>query len=305
MESEKYLASNAANDGGKVSSRFEIGNNLALNINLPASTGGGAVCGNNIKETGETCDGTDLGGATCASVLGSSYIGNLSCNTGCTSFNTNACTYQIPTNGLIGYWKFDETSGTTATDSSGNNNSGIFSGSGVTWTIGKVGGAVNFAQNTYDRINFPAAFTYSDFTISFWAKPYTHVGGEQYPVDIGPGTSAYKPVVAIFLDSTLNFVNWHLYGSSALQPTTGQINDIWQYVVFTRSGGNASVYVNGQLLSSVSNFTMTNPVNDYLTVGSIHGWTGDYSYRGSIDELAIYNRALTAGEILAIYNGQK
>jgi len=47
------------------------------------------VCGNNIKETGEQCDGTDLGGATCRSL--GYQGGNLSCNPNCT-FNTSNCT---------------------------------------------------------------------------------------------------------------------------------------------------------------------------------------------------------------------
>lgn len=48
-----------------------------------------ALCGNNIKESGEQCDGTDLGGAGCAS---QGYTGGtLSCNSSCASFNTSSC----------------------------------------------------------------------------------------------------------------------------------------------------------------------------------------------------------------------
>src|SRR3989344_8923137 len=46
---------------------------------------------------------------------------------------------QGPTNGLVGYWTFDETSGTTASDSSGNGNTGTLT-NGPTWTQGKIGG---------------------------------------------------------------------------------------------------------------------------------------------------------------------
>lgn len=54
------------------------------------AAGGGPVCGNNIKETGEACDGTDLNGQTCASQVAGS-IGTLTCNLDCT-FNTSGCT---------------------------------------------------------------------------------------------------------------------------------------------------------------------------------------------------------------------
>jgi len=56
--------------------------------------------------------------------------------------SANAQTADITT-GLVGHWKFDEVSGTTATDSSGNNNAGTLT-NGPTWTAGKIGGALSF-----------------------------------------------------------------------------------------------------------------------------------------------------------------
>ncbi len=49
----------------------------------------------------------------------------------------------MPYNGLVGWWKFDETNGTVAYDSSGNGNDGNFT-NGPTWTTGKIGGALSF-----------------------------------------------------------------------------------------------------------------------------------------------------------------
>lgn len=49
------------------------------------------VCGNNLKETGELCDGTDIGTNTCASVLGVGYTGTLGCSAGCNSWDTTLC----------------------------------------------------------------------------------------------------------------------------------------------------------------------------------------------------------------------
>src|SRR3989344_4445776 len=59
-----------------------------------------------------------------------------------------------PTNGLIGYWNFDEGSGTIAEDSSGNGNTGTLV-NGSTWTTGKVGsGAVSF-DGVNDEVTMP------------------------------------------------------------------------------------------------------------------------------------------------------
>src|SRR3989344_8523640 len=63
---------------------------------------------------------------------------------------------QAQTSGLVGYWTFDEGSGTTANDSSGNNNTGTLI-NGSTWTTGKIGGALSFdGTNDYVLINSTA-----------------------------------------------------------------------------------------------------------------------------------------------------
>lgn len=57
------------------------------------TSGGGAVCGNNVIEGSEVCDGTALAGQTCVSQGFSG--GSLACNSGCTGYNTTACTSAV------------------------------------------------------------------------------------------------------------------------------------------------------------------------------------------------------------------
>src|SRR5438093_748457 len=75
-------------------------------------------------------------------------------------------------NGLVGYWNFDEGSGTTAQDSSGNNNTGILQ-NGPTWTIGQKGQALSFDKNDDAvRVGTPATLNnLSAFSVSAWLKP--------------------------------------------------------------------------------------------------------------------------------------
>lgn len=61
----------------------------------PSPPPAAAVCGNGIIESGEKCDGTSLGGATCESVLGPGYTGTLSCKSDCT-FETSGCEAPAP-----------------------------------------------------------------------------------------------------------------------------------------------------------------------------------------------------------------
>jgi hypothetical protein len=306
MESEKFIASNAANDGGKVSSRFEIGNNLALNINLPASTGGGVVCGNNIKETGETCDGTDLGSATCASVMGTGYTGTLSCDTGCTSFNTNACTYQIPTNGLVGYWKFDEGSGTTATDSSGNNNTGTLL-NGPIWTTGKVGSALSF-DGMDDYVNCGNVnFAGGDYSIEGWFKT-TGTSDHDILAATDPASNNSHGIL-IEIDSAnhkLRFLHRSPSGTSGGQElySLNVVNDgEWHHFVAIKSSSTMYLYLDGVLQQSTTP-SGTLPALD-IVLGRLGKTLNQRYFNGLIDEVAIYNRALSTSEISVIYNAQK
>ncbi len=305
MESDKYLASNAANDGGQSATRFELGNEIALDSNLTAP-----VCGNNIKETGEVCDGTDLNSQTCATQLGAGYTGTLSCNVNCQSFVTSACTYQIPTSGLVGYWKFDEGSGTTAYDSSGNGNNGVISN--PVWSSGKLGGALSFGDvGNFVKVLNSQSLNPSKLTISVWVYPRstrTYPGiidkDGYYAGSQGYSLTLYSTTSALCFETWLPY--WAILSNSILPLNT------WNYVVATFDGNNIEkIYINGVLDSTGNSSSGISPTADgILGIGARvndTGETGAYNDRfdGKIDEVAIYNRALSSTEIQAVYNGQK
>src|SRR3989344_5954676 len=78
---------------------------------------------------------------------------------------------QAQTSGLVGYWNFDEGTGTTAQGSSGNNNTGILT-NGPTWTTGKIGQALNFdGVDDYVDVANESNFDFErtdSFSISAW-----------------------------------------------------------------------------------------------------------------------------------------
>jgi hypothetical protein len=78
----------------------------------------------------------------------------------------------------------------------------------------------------------------------------------------------------------------------------------WLYVVWTWDGTLNKIYQNGVLVASASNLNNVPYTHAALSIGSYHQ-TGAEFFNGLIDEVRIYNRALSAAEISAIYNATK
>jgi hypothetical protein len=85
----------------------------------------------------------------------------------------NAAIGDVPGSGLVGHWKFDENTGTSAADSSGNGYNATLA-NGPTWTTGIAGSAVSFATSSTNAVTFPAGLQSTSFptsgTLSFWIK---------------------------------------------------------------------------------------------------------------------------------------
>src|SRR3990167_6079208 len=111
---------------------------------------------------------------------------------------------QAQTSGLVGYWTFDEGSGATAADSSGNNNTGTLV-NGPSWTTGKIGQALSF-DGVDDLVTASGiSNTPSAFTLSAWIK------FSQLPDDKGIAGSW----------STTGYMIWTTSGKAACQIDSG------------------------------------------------------------------------------------
>ncbi|MBI2024268.1 LamG domain-containing protein, partial [Candidatus Giovannonibacteria bacterium] len=219
-----------------------------------------------------------------------------------------------PTTGLVAHWKFDEGSGTTALDSSGNNNTGTLT-NGPLWTTGKIGGALNFdGVNDYVRVNDPGAGSVLDlpgnFTISAWAKfdAFPDVSPGKYPRIVQKGFAAGDSgtwSLAIDTGGTPdNVVSLAVNGNGffARGGTSLSINT-WYHIVATKNGATATIFINGVQDGSVGTFPSGNidSNNAAMDFGKSTG-NSDGAMDGLIDDVRIYNRALSAQEISDIYN---
>ena len=201
--------------------------------------------------------------------------------------------------GLVSWWDGDAISGTTVADIQGSNDGTLVNG--ATTTPGLVGDAFSFdGVNDYIRIPASADFDFSgDFSISYWFNTTSTVGFQiatfSNPTGSGAGTGfvVYNPGDRADVYAPFS-ANWVPVFAS------GFFNDNqWHYLNLQRSGATVQYYIDAVLRDTK---TLSGDVtsNSDLLIGFVDGL--DIFYAGLIDEVSIYNRALSASEIQAIFN---
>ncbi|MGB4834083.1 MAG: LamG domain-containing protein, partial [Candidatus Moraniibacteriota bacterium] len=236
------------------------------------------------------------------------------------------------TSGLVGYWTFDgaDISGTTATDRSGNANNGTLS-NGPTKTEGKLGQALNFngpAASQYVAIADPGTASVLDFgsastiTLSAWVRPtdFTTTGGDGGVILMKGATNGtddanYGLLYSDGCTSTCNVQFSFVSGGSAHIFETDQnvlLLNTWTHISATFTFGTAGsiiIYINGIPQSgtwtSGTGSAAPSQTNEALWIGASNYSTGesvDEEFTGSIDEVRLYNRALSAGEVKSLFD---
>ncbi len=222
------------------------------------------------------------------------------------TFNQSVNFTDIPTKGvtndssLIGYWNFNEGSGTIAHDASGNGNNGTITG--ATFVNGKYGTALSF-NGTVNYVNlgqYPE-FAMQAATFAVWVNPilenstYRDFIAQGYDFNLGIGTD--NRIYFSAIDS-----NGHQTYVANPSVTT---NNTWIHVVaVVRAGGlgwTSQLWINGAKVDerTYSNFNGIRPPtgNTYISTRD----SVDSPAKGIIDEVRIYNRTLSASEVSALY----
>jgi hypothetical protein len=215
--------------------------------------------------------------------------------------------------GAVAYWKFDEGSGTTAYDTTVNNNDGTLYGL-PTWTAdSKSGLALSFNGST-DYVEIPdsasLSFGASDsFTLEAWVKTST-TGNQKRIISLQYGTSTMAIWLRTMNDNTVQFFIRDSNGNTTYFYSTSTITDgQWHHVVGVRDVNNDRLYlyIDGVEENSVTDttngsFDTTDPWYIGYEADSSGGQGGKQYWSGQIDEVVIYNRALSATEVLDRYN---
>ncbi|HOV30015.1 MAG TPA: LamG domain-containing protein, partial [Candidatus Dojkabacteria bacterium] len=208
---------------------------------------------------------------------------------------------SIVNDGLISYWNMDETSGTSVKDSIG-----IYNGTATGTTIvdGKVNNGRSF-DGTDDYITVPSGFSNftKGLTISLWANPTSNSNWGRF-VDFGePSGSAFSNII-LNRFSTSNDLEMSI-GNGSTDPyiiaPNGIINNEWHlYTATVSESGMGRLYRDGILLSEGQLAVPTNVSRISNYIGRSN-YPGDSLYQGYMDEVKIYNRALSPGEIFDDY----
>lgn len=209
----------------------------------------------------------------------------------------------VPTNGLVGWWPFNG----NANDESGNGNNGTVNGATLTSDRFGDGNNAFYFNGLTDFISIGSSNSLifqNSITISFWFKPTSATA--QYLIDRDIcGTSNDW---SIYWDGTSSRIYARLgingteyfAASSTIQLST------WNNIVFRNNGSSFDLAVNGNIgspISTIGNLFTNNALPIYFGE-SVCNSASEPNLLGPLDDIAIYNRALTQQEITALYQVQ-
>jgi len=217
---------------------------------------------------------------------------------------------QVPTNGLIAWYPFTG----NAIDSSGNGNNGTVNGATLTTDrFGNVNSAYSFNGATSNILipNTLISNTPSSYSISLWFKIDTLANSNgNSPMlisDRSTGLSSYKYTIAMRVaDSTIETGIYDGSSPNGQGVANTKIKDKnWHHVIqiFNSSSKILSQYIDGTFTGSFNNVSQWSTKSNPTFIGMWNGFVGYSGYfKGKIDDIRIYNRAIDSTEIQGLYH---
>jgi len=231
---------------------------------------------------------------------------------------TTHVNFQLAKGGnLVGLWHFDGETGTTAADSSGYDNQGTLINNPV-WVSGIIGNALEF--NGIDSYvvcgkdpNFDLGLSGDSFTLKAWVKPNQASPSDWGAVIAKDGITTNndrnywfgqnKATPGIYFGTRNEADN----GLAHWSTNDGLIAGAWNHiaVIWDRTANDVILYINGTVKSwnvedGGAPFDIPSAYDTNVSIG-LSGDINAFPFNGAIDEVGIYNRALSAVEIKTIY----
>jgi hypothetical protein len=211
----------------------------------------------------------------------------------------------VPTNGLVGWWPFNG----NANDESGNGNNGTVNGASLTSDrFGNISKSYNFNGNT-DYISIPniAVQGSAERTLSSWILTYNNqiwFTGEMI-ISTGSDANQQNATFNLRLDNQNQYLGFMGYVNDYYPTGNVIVNDsIWHLAVLTYKDDTLKFYVDGQFEKSTyqPGLSTSGQSNFFGKSNDINQSAQSY-WIGKLDDIGIWNRALTQQEITELYNG--
>ncbi|GHJ44299.1 hypothetical protein Cs7R123_16410 [Catellatospora sp. TT07R-123] len=214
-------------------------------------------------------------------------------------------TTTTPLPQFVAHWKFDETSGTSAADATGNGKTASVAG-GATWVAGRTGNAVDLS-GTSQYVSAPSGILAgaSALTAATWVRLDTITNWARL-FDFGTGTTANMFLVPRSGSGTARFAitTSGAGGEQQINAPAALATGAWTHVAVTVGGGVGILYVNGAEVARNSSMTLTPGALGSTTQNWIgrSQYSGDPYLDGAVDSFRLYSRVLTASEITTLYS---
>jgi hypothetical protein len=205
----------------------------------------------------------------------------------------------------LAVYKFDETSGSLAKDSSDSGNDATVKGT-VAWAAGKTGNAVSLnGKDSYVQLPTGIVSRAQQLTVSGWVKANS-LSDYVRIFDFGSGTNEYMFLTPKDGDQMLFAITNQGNGQGQEQTIEGPVlpTGVWKHVAVTLSGSTGILYVDGKEVGRNTSLTL-NPTSLGKTKNNFIGKSQypDPYFNGLVDEFRIYSRALNASEVAGLASG--
>ena len=209
----------------------------------------------------------------------------------------------LSTANLVALWHFDENSGTTAYDSTENNNDGTISGASL--VDGKLGKALSFDGNDYVIVPDSLLLEPDKITVEAWVKSSGTPGSCKYIVSkylpTRPGNYSSYGLYTGSSGGLRFYIGYTSSWVASPDAGVGVWDGTWHHVAGTYDGLAVKLYVDGEPVAGAGSTTsdIYYEGTGNLFIGAYT--TASYCFSGTIDEVRIWDGALTADEIWYSY----
>jgi hypothetical protein len=222
------------------------------------------------------------------------------------AFAQNVPSY-VPSNGLVGWWPFNG----NANDESGTGNNGTVNGATLTTDrFGSINQAYNFVNSSI-VVNNPTGLPTGNapYTLSCWFNNFNNDNGSMifygdYQQNQANGLRLAENYCNNSVGMPYGVVNnWFFNDCGYCTNDSMEIKrNFWNHVLISYDGNERKLYLNNQLKASLINNNLNIVNTSSILFGLVNNSSG-YNFHGKLDDIGIWDRALTPQEVNSVYNG--